>query len=148
MNKLINSVKDFLFFKPPLEERDFYLTTQESAADYDVRTENTETTSVDTVSESLDENLAYVKKRFTYPLNNDIVIREIKMREDRRAFIVFIDGMVNSDAVDFHAFRKTQRPTGSKQPAPSARHSLRIAYRQSAGENALQSRRSEERRVG
>lgn len=100
MNKLINSVKDFLFFKPPLEERDFYLTTQESAAEYDVRTENTETTSVDTVSESLDENLAYVKKRFTYPLNNDIVIREIKMREDRRAFIVFIDGMVNSDAVD------------------------------------------------
>lgn len=100
MNKLINSVKDFLFFKPPLEERDFYLTTQESAAEYDVRTENTETTSVDTVSESLDENLAYVKKRFTYPLNNDIVIREIKMREDRRAFIVFIDGMVNGDAVD------------------------------------------------
>lgn len=100
MNKLINSVKDFLFFKPPLEERDFYLTTQESAAEYDVRTENTEITSVDTVSESLDENLAYVKKRFTYPLNNDIVIREIKMREDRRAFIVFIDGMVNSDAVD------------------------------------------------
>lgn len=100
MNKLINSVKDFLFFKPPLEERDFYLTTQESAAEYDVRTENTETTSVDTVSESLDENLAYVKKRFTYPLNNDIVIREIKMRDDRRAFIVFIDGMVNSDAVD------------------------------------------------
>lgn len=100
MNKLIKNVKDFLFYKPPLEERDFYLATQESMAEYDVRTENTENTSTDTVSERLDENLAYVKKRFTYPLNNDIVIREIKMREDRRAFVVFIDGMVNSDAVD------------------------------------------------
>lgn len=100
MNKLINDVKDFLFYKPPLEERDFYLTTQESAAEYDVRTENTEDTSADAVSERLDENLAYVKKRFTYPLNNDIVIREIKMRDDRRAFVVFIDGMVNGDAVD------------------------------------------------
>ncbi len=100
MNKLINDLKDFLFYKPPVEERDFYLTTQESAAEYDVRTENTEDTSVDTVSERLDENLSYVKKRFTYPLNNDIVIREIKMREDRRAFVVFIDGMVNGDAVD------------------------------------------------
>lgn len=100
MNKFVNKVKDFFLYEPPARERDFYLTTQESGAEYDVRTEKTENTSADTVSERLDTNLAYVKKRFTYPLNNDIVIREIKMREDRRAFIVFIDGMVNGDAVD------------------------------------------------
>lgn len=100
MNKLFNKIKNFLFYEPNAVDKDFYLTTQKSSAEYDVRTEKTENTSADVVSERIDENLAYVKKRFTYPLNNDIIIREIKMREDRRAFLVFIDGMVNGDMVD------------------------------------------------
>ncbi|MCC8169025.1 MAG: spore germination protein, partial [Oscillospiraceae bacterium] len=52
------------------------------------------------VSENIDENLAYMKKVFTYPINNDVVIREIRIKENRRAFLIFIDGMVATDLID------------------------------------------------
>lgn len=100
MNKLFDNIKNFFFFEPPAKERDFYLKEQGGGMEYDVREEKKESTVTDTVSERIETNLSYVKKRFTYPLNNDIVIREIKMREGRRAFIVFIDGMVNGEMVD------------------------------------------------
>lgn len=105
MNKLFDSLKQFFLFEPPAQEKTFYLKTQENGTKYDVRNEKTEDTASDTVSQSYDENIAYVKKRFTYPINNDIIIREIKMREDRKAFVVFIDGMVNGDAVDLSVIK-------------------------------------------
>lgn len=100
MNMFLNKVKDFFFYKPAAKEKDFFLKNQNSGAEYDVRKEKKEGTASDAVSQRYDENLSYVKKRFTYPINNDIVIREIKMREGRKAFIVFIDGMVNGEMVD------------------------------------------------
>lgn len=105
MNKLFDSLKQFFLFEPPAQEKTFYLKTQENGTKYDVRNEKTEDTASDTVSQNYDENIAYVKKRFTYPINNDIIIREIKMREDRKAFVVFIDGMVNGDAVDLSVIK-------------------------------------------
>ena len=105
MNKFFDSLKQFFLFEPPAQEKTFYLKTQENGTEYDVRNEKTENTASDTVSQSYDENIAYVKKRFTYPINNDIIIREIKMREDRKAFVVFIDGMVNGDAVDLSVIK-------------------------------------------
>lgn len=100
MNKFMNCIKDFFFYEPPAKEKDFYLKTCQNGADYDVRDEQEESTAADVVFADIEQNLSYVKKRFTYPINNDIVIRELKLREDRRAFVVFIDGMVNGDMVD------------------------------------------------
>ena len=64
------------------------------------RDETIETTANDTVSKSYEENLSYVRNRFNVPINNDIVIRELVLKEGRKAFIVFIDGMVSTDMVD------------------------------------------------
>lgn len=100
MNRLFNKVKDYLLFTPKEQGDDFYLNSQQDNTEYDVREEKTETTENDKVFKNIEENLSYVKDRFTYPINNDIVIREITMKEGRRAFIVFIDGMVNTDMVD------------------------------------------------
>lgn len=96
----INKIKNCLLFTPKEEENKFYLQNQSGNTEYDVRNEQTETTETDKVFSTIEENLSYVKKRFTYPINNDIVIREITMKEGRKAFIVLIDGMVSTDMVD------------------------------------------------
>lgn len=97
---VIKRIRDCLFFTPKAEENQFYLKEQNSNTEYDIRRENIETTENDKVFLNIEENLAYVKKRFTYPINNDIVIREITMKEGRKAFVVLIDGMVSTDMVD------------------------------------------------
>lgn len=100
MNGFLNKIKDFLLFFPPAKNNKFSLDSQSDLMEYDVRKEKVKTTENDKVYKNIEENLSYVKKRFNYPLNNDIVIRELEMKEGRRAFIVFIDGMVNTDNVD------------------------------------------------
>ena len=100
MKGIFNAVKDYLMFTPRAREEKFYLGTPQSNTEYDVRGESEATTERDTVFCDIEQNLSYVKKRFTYPINNDVVIREISMRRGRRAFIVFIDGMVSSELVD------------------------------------------------
>ncbi len=100
MKGIFNAVKDYLLFVPSAREENFYLRSDKSNTEYDVRGEDGETTENDVVFESIEQNISYVKKRFTYPINNDVIIREIKMKRGRGAFIVFIDGMVSSELVD------------------------------------------------
>jgi spore germination protein KA len=100
MNNLFNKIKDYLLFSRNSTEDRFFLKNETNSTEYDVRNEHVETTENDKVFSDIEENLSYVKKRFTFPLNNDVVIREIKMKEGRRAFLVFIDGMVSTEMVD------------------------------------------------
>lgn len=100
MNAFIRKIKNYITFTPNEREDKFFLKKQSSDTEYDVRNEKKKSTETDTVFAEIDKNLSYVKKRFTYPINNDVVIREIKMREGRKAFLVFIDGMVNTEMVD------------------------------------------------
>lgn len=78
---------------------DFVLKQNEKYTEYDVRSEKKIEEKV-YVYKDIEENLAYMEKRFTYPINNDVVIRKISMKEDRRAFLVFIDGMVEMENID------------------------------------------------
>lgn len=100
MKNVFKKVQDYLTFAPTIVEDDFALDRQNDNTEYDVREEKKETTENDKVFADIEQNLSYVKKRFTYPINNDIVIREIRMKNERRAFLVFIDGMVSTDMVD------------------------------------------------
>ena len=92
---ILKPLKSIFNFEPDYRN-EFELKDEKSGAVYDVRNEKEEK-EIQYVSASIEENLAYMKKRFTYPINNDIVIRELKMKNDRRAFVMFIDGMVNGD---------------------------------------------------
>ena len=84
---VMKKIKDCFLFTPKSEENGFYLKEQNSNTEYDIRKENTETTEKDKVFSDIEQNLLYVKKRFTYPINNDIVIREITMKNGHRALI-------------------------------------------------------------
>ncbi len=86
---------------------EFILTHKMPAAEYDVRRESEEAEKT-YVYNNIEENLAYIKKRFTYPINNDVVIREIMMKGGRRAFIIFIDGMVTTESVNEAVIKSMQ----------------------------------------
>ena len=88
-----------VFLFPENTNKEFILKPNDDGIEYDVRKEK-EPPAPARVFESIDENLSYIKARFTYPLNNDIVIREIRMRKGRRAFLIFIDGMVDTAVLD------------------------------------------------
>lgn len=91
----MNILKKLFTFDDKNFKDEFILKSDDNLAEYDVRNEQEEEEKV-YVFRSIEENLAYIKKRFTYPINNDVVIREIELKENRRAFVVFIDGMVNT----------------------------------------------------
>lgn len=103
---MLKVIKNIFTFNPTYNER-FELKDSKNNAVYDVRTEKKEK-KAQYVTKNIEENLAYIKKRFTYPVNNDIVIREIKMKNERRAFLVFIDGMVNSEMIDLAIIKTMQ----------------------------------------
>ncbi|MCX7748794.1 MAG: spore germination protein [Clostridia bacterium] len=55
------------------------------------------------ISKNLSENLDYIKKRFSVPLNGDIVIREFDIVVKDKvipAFMFFIDGMVDRNVIN------------------------------------------------
>lgn len=108
MNTLSQRVKDYLLFNKGNRSRNFTLTDDEEIINYDVRGENVKSTGDDKIFKSIDKNLAYVKARFKYPINNDVVIREIMIKNKVRAFVVFIDGMVDTDSVNNSVIKSLQ----------------------------------------
>ena len=48
------------------------------------------------ISKNLKTNEEYIKKRFRIPENNDVIYRSFELKGGKKAFAVFIEGMVNS----------------------------------------------------
>lgn len=65
-------------------------------------------TSNDTVFQSIDVNLEYMKVRFNSMINSDVIIREFTLNarnKQYRAFLVFIDGMINQDIMNSYILK-------------------------------------------
>ena len=101
----MNFLKKFFTFTPPAMTDELNLKDESFGIDYDVRTKTDSLPEKFYVSEDIEENLAYIKKRFNYPVNSDIIIREINMRGNRKAFLVLIEGMVDTSNVDSNIVR-------------------------------------------
>lgn len=95
IGKLINKL---LFFSKPIENDIFELKEKENKINYDVRNDKQE--EIPPISKNIEDNYQYIKKRFSYPDNNDVVIRKFLIKGERKCFIVFYDGMVDTQAVD------------------------------------------------
>lgn len=105
--KFPQPLKRLFEFSPPREEKTFTLSKKRAAVDYDVRDEKAPE-GPRLVSASIDENEAYIRKRFSVPLNNDVIIRKLRLKNGRRAFVLFIEGMVSTDNVDAHIIKSLQ----------------------------------------
>lgn len=90
MNSLFRKIKDYVIFSPTAQENDFKLKNKSNDIEYDVRDEKTETTANDTVSKSYEENISYVRNRFNVPINNDIVIRELVLKDGTQSIYAYL----------------------------------------------------------
>lgn len=54
----------------------------------------------DIISIALCENLATMKQKFSYPKNKDIIIREFNVGRKVKAFMTFIEGMMDKNTLD------------------------------------------------
>ena len=113
-----NFIKKLFTFEVPSQRENFIIEDKDEHIGYDVRYEDYDKKE-EKVSKNYDENLQYIKKRFSYPQNNDVVIRNIKLKGDIRAFLVFYDGMVDTQAVDLAVVETLQKlPLLSKEKIP------------------------------
>lgn len=58
----------------------------------------------DDISTSLDVNLATIKEKFLMPKNKDMVIREFKIGRQVKAFIAFVEGMMDKETLNLAIF--------------------------------------------
>lgn len=103
-----NILKKIFTFEVSSKREEFIIDKKNILIDYDVRTEDKDI-SHEKVSKDYKYNLEYIEKRFSYPENNDVVIRKLKLRGDIPAFIVFYDGMVAGSAVDLSIVETLQK---------------------------------------
>jgi len=91
-----NIIKKIFTFQVPTEKENFIIEKEEDSVDYDVRNEEFDEEDK-IVSENYNINLEYIKKRFSYPENNDFVIRKLNLKGNIRAFIIFYDGIIDNN---------------------------------------------------
>lgn len=84
-------IKRLLFFKEPREKKNFILKEERK---YEKKEEKFK------ISSKIGVNEEYIKKRFDYPKNNDIVIKDFIIKGERKCFALMIDGMVDSEVTD------------------------------------------------
>lgn len=87
-----------LFIYKPSDKIDKFELTAEKQPEYDIRNESDIVKTY--VTGNYETDLAYIRKRYTIPQNNDVVLRELVLRDKTRAFVVFFDGMSSSDFID------------------------------------------------
>lgn len=78
----------------------------------------------DSIPNNIDANLQYMKKSFNHPLNKDIKIREFKIFGNIRAFIIYIDGMVDRNIVN----RDILRPLLKNKESTAVQEQCSVQY--------------------
>ena len=94
-----DNIKGYFLYQYKDEREQFILKKDENAPIYDVRKKETPKTAT-AISRSIKENRRQIEKMFDYPQNSDVVIREIRLKGDIEAFLVFYDGLCDTKMID------------------------------------------------
>lgn len=97
---ILKKTKKFIQFNEPDVSEAFVLDTTSPEPDYDIRNDKDQFPQEVMVSTDIEQNLTYIQKRFDYPKNSDVIIRELVIGKKTKVFLLFIDGMVNSEFID------------------------------------------------
>ena len=95
---IMDLIKRFLLYQYSEDKEEFVLKKEKKPV-YDVREEDFSHVNERIFSE-IDKNCNYIKNRFSYKENDDLVIREIELNGDTKSFLVFFDGMCSSDSIN------------------------------------------------
>lgn len=52
------------------------------------------------ISTEIEKNMKYMKEKFNFPANKDIVLREFIIAEKHKSFIIYLDGMVDKNIIN------------------------------------------------
>lgn len=63
-----------------------------------------------TISRTLSDNIEYIKKAYTVPVNYDLVIRDFTIFSEYPAFIAFFDGLIDRDLVTDSLLKQLMTP--------------------------------------
>lgn len=104
-NKFFNNLSNIFLYK---EDSNYNFTlpstgSLETPIDDNMYTEDVLDPATKKIQTSLDDNLNYIKARYSSLINSDIDIREFYIiAEDKRirAFLIYIDGMSNADSIN------------------------------------------------
>lgn len=80
-----------------------------------------ETASDTVVSNSAAVNMEYIRKKFNYPLNKDIVIREFSIMGRYKSFLAYLDGMVDKFVINDSILRPlltNEKYSGTPEECP------------------------------
>jgi len=98
----LQELKDFFVWKP--EKRyQFTLPDEENSNQNKPTVSESDLNFSKDIFSNISENLEYINSRFNTMINSDIVIREFEIlvrNKQYKAFLLFIDGMVNSDLIN------------------------------------------------
>ncbi len=93
-------MKNPLIFHKPEEKHPFILSSPKQPPKKDNKST--------AISKSIEENEKYIKNRFQIPENNDIIFRSFELKGGVKAFVLFIEGMVNSQFVSSNIIETLQ----------------------------------------
>lgn len=97
--KIFSLFKNIFTFTPPKDKEAFDLSSEQTNILYDIRKKSVPKRTIP-ISSDLNKNLFEVKKRFNFPKNSDVVIKEILLPGDIPGFLLFYDGMSDSALID------------------------------------------------
>lgn len=97
-------LKKVFVYSPEKEYDETILDSTNYNIQYDSRNEPKEEEDIK-VSADINENFRTIKKIFSVPDNDDVVIKEFTMRGDIKCFLIFYEGMSNSTFIDDYIIR-------------------------------------------
>ncbi len=81
---------------------DNYISEKIETEDYNVQYDSRNVTEEErlTVSSDISENYKAIANKFNVPTNNDVIIKQFKIKGDRKCFLFFYEGMIDTALVD------------------------------------------------
>ena len=120
--KFIDNLLNFIKYKESEEYR-FILPDADSSQDSQISNNTNELSPLENANEnvypSIDVNLEYVKVKYNTLINSDIKIREfcINVKSKQfRAFLLYIDGMIDSDSINKFVMEPLMLKNASNSP--------------------------------
>lgn len=96
---IFNFLKQQIIYKPPVEEDAFSLKEKNNEIIFDVRKEERSRTAENIYSD-YDKNKNYIETRFDVKKSNDVVIKELILPGEIRAFVLFYDGLCDGTVIN------------------------------------------------
>ena len=107
--KLVNTLKKIFFrIEEPSHHFSMPSSNEEANSTLGINQEINEIDDVKEIFPSIDVTIEYIKVKYNLLINNDIILREFTLtarNKQYRAFLLFVDGMVNIDLVNNYVLK-------------------------------------------